>query len=353
MTNYKKQIRISQLKVGIVFTTAFAILFLTIIFAGTIGDILKPKATIFAMFSDVKGLREGAPVWFSGIEIGSVKAMEFLPENRIRVQMSISKDSLKYLKRDSRATILTLGLLGDKYIEISPGSKAAEPLKETDVIDGVTQSGFQEIVGTSEQSLAKLTEFIGKLESIVDRLQRGEGTVSKFINDPTVYDNLSRATRNITEITKRLKTGRGTVGRLLRDEEIFKDLQTSARDIKEFALSLKNSEGTLKKLMVDRKLYDRFMKATENIEEFSERLNKSKGTLKMLMEDPELYENLKELSRRLNSLTGELQKSQGLWHAMTKDKELVEELKTTLKELNLLIKDIKEHPKKYFKFSIF
>ncbi len=353
MSSYKKQIRLSQLKVGIVFTAAFAILFLTIIFAGTLGDILRPKATIYAVFSDVKGLREGAPVWFSGIEIGSVRTMKFLPENRIKVEMSISKDSLKYLKKDSKATILTLGLLGDKYIEISPGTRGAGHLKETDVINGVTQSGLQEIVGTSQQSLAKLTEFISKLERVVNKLEAGEGTISKFINDPTVYENLQKATEDISDITKRLAEGNGTLGRLLKDEKIFKDLETSVRDIKKFASTIQKSEGTVKRLLVDRELYDRFMKATDNLERFSDRLNKSEGTLKLLIENPELYNNITELTRRLNKLTEQLQESQGLWHAMTKDKELVDELKTTLKELNLLIKDIKEHPKKYFKFSIF
>ncbi len=353
MADYKKQIRLSQLKVGIVFTVAFAILFLTIIFAGTIGDIFRPKATIYAVFTDVKGLREGAPVWFSGIEIGSVKAMRFLPENHIKVEMSISKDSLKHLRRDSKATILTLGLLGDKYIEISPGTRGAEPLRETDVINGITQSGLQEIVGTSQQSLAKLTEFISKLERIVEKLERGEGTVSRFINDPSVYDNLQNATEDISEITKRLAEGRGTVGRLLKADDIFHDLEKSVKDIREFASTIKNSEGTVKRLLVDRELYDRFMKATDNIEGFSEKLNKSEGTLKLLIESPELYNNMTELTTRLNRLTEELQKSQGLWYAMTKDKELVAELKTTLKELNILIKDIKEHPKRYFKFSLF
>ncbi len=345
--------RVSQFKVGILFTLAFSILFLTIIFAGSIGDILKPKANIYAVFKDVKGLRQGAPVWFSGIEIGSVREMRFLPENRIKVMMSIDRDALKYLKRDSKASILTLGLLGDKYIEISPGSRGAEQLKETDVIEGTTQSGFQEVVGKSQESLIKITEFIGKLEQIIEKLDTGKGTVPKLINDPALYRNLKKASKDVSLIVRRIKSGKGTAGRLLKEDKLYRDIAASVRDVKEFASTLKSSEGTLKRLMVDRDLYDRFMKATEKLDRFADRLNNSEGTLNRMIKDPELYNNLNELSKRLNLLAEQLEKSEGLWKAMTSDKEMVTELKKTLKELNLLIKDIKEHPKRYFKFSIF
>ena len=353
MSSYKKEIRISELKVGIMITMALAIVFLTIVFAGSIQDILKPKVTIYAEFNDVKGLREGAPVWFSGIEIGSVSGMEFMPKNKIRVAMSIDKETLRYLKKDSHATILTLGLLGDKYIEISPGTKTSERLNKGDILVGVSQTGFQEIVETSQQSLSRLTEFIYKLQQIIEKLEKGTGTISKFINDPSFYDNLKATSRQLVHITTKIEKGQGTLGRLVNDESLYNELNKSVKDIKVFAETLKNSEGTLKKLIVDNELYERFLNATDSIEQVSRRLNTSRGTFYKLVEDPELYNNLNDASKRLNKLLEELQESQGLWRAMTTDRELVDELKQTLKELNLLIKDIKEHPKKYFKFSIF
>ncbi|NOX21136.1 MAG: MCE family protein [Nitrospirae bacterium] len=353
MSSYKKEIRVSELKVGIMITMALAIVFLTIVFAGSIQDILKPKVTIYAEFNDVKGLREGAPVWFSGIEIGSVSAMQFVPKNKIRVSMSIDKETLRYLKQDSHATILTLGLLGDKYIEISPGSRTSKSLAEGDTLVGISQTGFQEIVETSQQSLSRLTEFIYKLQQIIEKLEKGTGTISKFINDPAFYDNLKLTSRQLVDITGKIEKGKGTLGRLVNDQSLYNELDQSVKDIREFAETLKNSEGTIKRLIVDRELYERFLQATTSIEEITRRFKTSRGTVYKLIDDPELYNNINDASKRLNRLLKDLQESQGLWRAMTTDRELVDELKKTLKELNLLIKDIKEHPKKYFKFSIF
>ncbi len=353
MYQQKKQVRLSQLRVGLTVTIALAIVFITVMFAGNIEEILKPKANVYAVFDDVKGLREGAPVWFSGIEIGSVKGLDFVMESKIKVTMALSRESLRYLKRDSKATILTLGLLGDKYIEIIPGSKTAPALSPGDTIQGVSPAGIQDIVETSQASLARLTEFIHKLEEILVNLEKGKGTVPMLLRDPALYENLKKTTEDLSSITKKLKSGSGTAGRLITEDKLYKDLSESVKEIRLFAETLNRAEGTVKKLIVSPELYDRFMKATDNLSSFTEHIRSSKGTLYRLIEDPELYNNLAETSKRLNSLLKRIDEGEGLLGSLIKDKEVMEELKITLKELNILIKDIRENPKKYFKFSLF
>ena len=114
MYDYMKQLRWAKLKVGLVITIAILVVFLAIMFAGNIEKMFAPRVEIYASFDDVKGLREGSPVWFSGVEIGAVKDIQFTIQRDITVDMIIFKDTLQYLKRDSLAQILTLGLLGDK-----------------------------------------------------------------------------------------------------------------------------------------------------------------------------------------------------------------------------------------------
>ncbi len=353
MYQQKKNLRWSQVRVGLLISLSLLIILLTVIFAGNVEELLRPKVTINAIFTDVKGLREGAPVWFSGLEIGSVKALTFLPESRVRVTMAITPESLRFLKKDSRAAILTLGLLGDKYIEISPGSKSVASLKPGDTIQGVTSTEIQEIVETSQASLARITEFIHKLEELIVRLEKGEGTVPLLLRDPSLYNNLRDTTRELHLITKRLRTGKGTAGKLISDESLYREVYSAARDIKLFAGEIRRSEGTVKKLIKDPGLYNRFMRASEEIESFSKRLNKSRGTLYKLVEDPELYENLNSTARHLDELISEIQQSQGLMGSLVRDRELADNLKKTLKELNLLIEDIRKHPDKYFNFSLF
>jgi phospholipid/cholesterol/gamma-HCH transport system substrate-binding protein len=288
-------------------------------FAGDIEDLLVPKVTIRALFADVRGLRKNSPVWFSGVEIGSVKAIRFTHQEKIRVEMSISDTTLKYLKKDSRAEIFTLGLLGDKYIEIKPGSGDSEHLKAGDEIQGIAHIEIQDVVETGQESIASLTGFIDMLESVIEKIEKEEGTVSKLIKDPSMYDNLKEVSGGLANLVARIESGKGTAGRLVHDETLYKTVSSSAENVREFTDDLRTSEGTLNKLI----------------------------------EDKSLYENINSVSEKLDVLLERVNSGEGLMGSLVRDEELSDQLKTTLRELNILIKDIQEHPGKYFKFSIF
>lgn len=353
MYDYVKQHSWAKLKVGVVITIALLIVFLSVMFAGNIEKLFVPRTEVYAMVEDVKGLRDGSPVWFSGVEIGAVNSIEFTGQHMVKVGMSIIADALKYLKKDSRANIMTLGLLGDKYVEITPGSNEAAGLKSGDTITGKTQIEIQDVVQTSQASIAKISDFVSSLEEILLRIEKGEGTISRFIQDPAVYDNLKDTISELTAVVKKMDAGDGTISRLLNEENLYIDLASSVKDIRLFARSLEGSEGSLNKLIKDPSLYDRFQKAAISLDAFTNKLATSKGTLNRLIEDESLYVNINSASEKLNRVLARIDNGEGLMGSLVKDDELSGELKATLRELNVLIKDIKENPKHYFKFSIF
>ena len=301
MYDYRKQLAWSKLKVGIVVTGALLILLFAILFAGNIQNLFAPQSTIYATFRDVKGLRSGAPVWFTGVQIGSIKSINFT-RDMITAAMKIDRDALAYLKKDSEASILTLGLLGDKYIEVSAGSKESGGLKHKDTIMGSTRLEINE----------ELSRLVG-------------GVGGK----------------------------KGSLGRLLEDDTLYRDLSSSARDIRLFAETLKASDGTVNKSIKDPALYEKLVKASQSIDAFAQRLALSKGTVNRLIEDESLYENVNAAAAKLNLILDKINKEEGSVGRLVSNRELTEELQSTLKEINALVKDIKEHPKKYFKFSMF
>jgi phospholipid/cholesterol/gamma-HCH transport system substrate-binding protein len=326
MFDMKKQLMWSKLKVGLVITLALLTLFMTVFFAGNIQDIFSPKVQIKAQIKDVRGLRVGSPVWISGIEIGSVKSIELNPEYGTLVTMSINKDALKFVKKDSKASVITMGLLGDKYIELSTGSTHAEPIKPGDMIKGITQLEIQDIVNASSVSLEKITDFVDKLGNFIEKFEKSKGTIAKFMTDPSLYDNLKETTTTLAMILK----------------------------------DFKESKGTMKMFIEDPSLYNKMLSTTSSMEEFSRKLNKGSGTLKRLVEDPEIYENLDKASKQLSLILKRIDAGEGLAGSLVSDKELAIETKDTLVELKSsvtefkeLIKDLREHPDKYFKFSIF
>ncbi len=353
MYDYVRQHKRATIRVGLVITFALIVIFLSVMFAGSLEKFFVQKVTVNAMLGDVKGLRKGSPVWFSGVEIGAVKSIEFSVHRRIMVKMSIQADALKYLKKDTQANILTLGLLGDKYVELTPGSIETEGLQEGDILSGKTQIEIQDVVQTSQESIAKISDFVGMLEEILVRVEKGEGTVSRFIQDPAVYDNLKDALRELTVLVSKVEGGKGTMGRIINEDDLYVDLAASAQDIKLFAQSLKKSEGTLNKLIHETVLYDRFQKASESLDAFTRKLASSKGTLNKMIEDESLYDNVNEASEKLNRVLDRIDRGEGLVGSLVTDDELSQELKSTLRELSALVKDIKENPNHYFKFSLF
>ncbi|HAK59192.1 MAG TPA: hypothetical protein DCO77_02250 [Nitrospiraceae bacterium] len=300
MYDYRQQLTWAKLRVGVVVTAALAVLFLAILFAGDIAKVFSPRMSIYAAFQDVKGLRAGAPVWFSGVQVGSVRSLAFTADEKIIATLSIESDVLQYLRKDSRASILTLGLLGDKYVEISVGSQGAGALQPEDVIAGVTRPEIGE----------ELSQFVDSVE-------------------------------------------RGTLGRLLQEDTLYRDLAASAKDIRRFARSLKTSNGTLKRTIEDPAVYERFLSASKSLDTFTRRLSESKGTVHKLIEDESLYKNMNAAAAKLNSVLEKIDKEEGPIGSMVSDGELKKELRATLKGLNALVKDIKKDPKKYFEFSVF
>jgi len=353
MYDYLKQARWAGLKVGILATFAMAIIFVSIMFAGNIMDFISPKVSIYTAFDDVKGLRAGSPVWFSGVEIGAVESIDFTSYRQILVKLSINAETLQYLKKDSQAEILTLGLLGDKYLEVTPGSKDEEPIVEGFNIEGVAPMEIQDFFESSKDSMGKLTNFVEMLETTIAKIERGEGTVAKLLNDPSVFNNIKDTTGELSQLIRKMESGGGTVSKLVNEDALYKDVSSAVSDVKLFAESLKDSKGTLTKLIDDPALYNRFQKASESLDVFTQKLAYSKGTVNKLLDDESLYNNVNDVSVKVNTILEKIDSGQGLMGSLVSDDELAVELKTTLKELNVLIKDIEENPNRYFKFSIF
>ena len=326
MFDIKKQLRWSKLKAGLVITTAFLALLVAVFFAGNIEKIFSPKTELKAGFRNVGGLRRGAPVWIFGTEVGSVRNIHLDPVYGAIVTLAINKSAMTFLKIDSQASILTMGLLGDKYIELSGGSPQAQPLQPGEMIKGTEPIQFSQIMETTAVAIGKMGDFTNKLDTFVTKMEKGQGTVAKFFTDPAIYDNLKKTTQSLSLLLE----------------------------------NINSSEGTLKMLIQNPSLYNKASTTISSIEEFSKKLNEGSGTLKKLIEDPELYENLNRASSRLSSLLEGIEKGKGMAGALTKDEELAKDLRGLLLELRKLsseledlAKDIKEHPKKYFKFSLF
>ncbi len=326
MFDMKKQLMWSQMKVGVVISIALALLLLTVFFAGGVGDLFTPKVIIRAEIKDVKGLRRGAPVWVSGIEIGFVKHISLNSQYGTLVTMLIQKSALSYIRNDSNANVITQGLLGDKYIELTGGTLEAGEMKPGSIIKGAAQLEVKDLVEASAKSMVKVTEFVNRVDMMIEHFGKTEGTVAKLLKDPSLYNNLKESSAMLLAFMKELNV----------------------------------SEGSVKMFIKDPSVYNNMLAASSSLEKFSRRINEGDGTLRRLAESPELYDNLSSASRKLDDILSEINSGKGTAGTLLRDKELPADIKETVAglkdavdELRELTRDVRAHPGKYFKFSIF
>jgi phospholipid/cholesterol/gamma-HCH transport system substrate-binding protein len=183
-----------ELKVGIFVFIGFIIL---AIFVLSIGD-FKTAATgyeINFLFNFANGVKVGAPVRFAGVDVGAVKEIKFiLAPNEDKTQVKITGYVNRAVKvpADSSVWVNTLGLLGEKYIEIMPGKNYSNPLLPSQSLVGVDPIPMQEVTVLAKDIAQHLDETIVKIKN-------GEGTIGKLLYDDKIYKELEAL---VTDIRK-------------------------------------------------------------------------------------------------------------------------------------------------------
>ncbi|MFH1847974.1 MAG: MlaD family protein [Candidatus Omnitrophota bacterium] len=188
-----------ELKVGIFVFIGIAIMF---IFVFSIGEfyLLKPTYNVNVLFDFANGIEIGAPVRLAGVEIGEVDDIAIFydmakSKTRVRVELRLQKKAV--IEKDSVCMINTLGLLGEKYLEITPGSKEAGFVEPESTMTGRDPIPMEEVTETMKDLADAAKGIAASTSIIVDRLERGEGTIGKLLVDEAVYNNLEAFTEDI------------------------------------------------------------------------------------------------------------------------------------------------------------
>jgi len=202
---------LANAKLGIFIFLGSTLLVILIFLLGNKDQLFTSTFTLKAYFKNTEGLRNGASVRFGGIDIGAVKGIQILNDTtgRVEVSMRVKEDVKRFIKEDSRASIETEGLVGNKVVMITMGSANADEISEGGTILSVEPLSFADIIYETQGIMSYTKEMTKNLAEIVYKVNRGEGTIGRILNDDELYRaaaNLTNtADKNLNSITSDMK----------------------------------------------------------------------------------------------------------------------------------------------------
>lgn len=359
--NRSDNLKWSQVKTGIFIVVA------VLLFAGGVlmmGDKTKmfiPKGTLSLMMTDVAGLKIGAPVWLAGVDVGLVTDIRFeKPEvsNQVEVVLQVSTGALKKIGNDSRIIIKTRGLMGEKYVDITPSKFYSETPPTRITGESVTRI---------DDVMQKAGSSFDRLNSIMEKIDRGEGTLGKLTTDKKLYDNLAVLSLELRVLADTINRGEGSLGRLMRSSEPYDRIITILNRADATLTDIQSADGTLGKLVRDRELYDKMVRladksalAADDMRELKKILTSRDNTIGKLLTDKELYDRGVALVSRADNavksfeeVASRLHGTEGSAGKVLNDREAYDKMLLMLESIDALVKDIKENPKRYVKLSLF
>ena len=192
----------SEIRSGMMVTASLAVLLFFLFMAGK-SQLFKNTATVRIVFGYASGLANNAPVHFAGREVGRVSAIRLFEEdkNKVEVTVAVSKDVP--LKKDTKAFIDVMGFMGEKFVELMPGSPDAPPLAETETLEGTDPVAMNALLKKGTEIAEGLRMTPGSLASLVDHMNRLISQNQAELD--ATFKNLNESSKNLKEMTGDLK----------------------------------------------------------------------------------------------------------------------------------------------------
>jgi phospholipid/cholesterol/gamma-HCH transport system substrate-binding protein len=349
-----------EIKVGLLVLGAVVVLAIALVVIGDKNNFFVRKTGYFVRFSQVGGLAPGAGVTLDGVNVGTVDRV-VLPKNpaqrEINVWLLIDRRYAERLRAPqppvpnapnneqvTKARISTLGLLGDKFIELNSGSEKFPAIPDEGEIPAASQPDLDALVASGEDVVGNVAQISHSLQHILARVDRGEGLLGelttqsaagqqlrqsavaalqslqrvtdemengagvlpRLINDRQTADRLIAAIAGLDAVLASAQHGKGALPALLNDpaeraklDETLANLDSASKDLKELTAHFGTSQALLPRLLEDEayghEVTERLRETVQHLDTVTDRLVEGKGTAARLINDPAIYEAINDV----------------------------------------------------------
>jgi phospholipid/cholesterol/gamma-HCH transport system substrate-binding protein len=281
----------SSVRLGFFIVLGLTLLAVAVFLLGQKNSLFSSTYSVKAYFKDVQGLKNGATVRLSGIDVGSVKQIVIVNDTsgRVEVSMNLQTDIQRFIRTDTKATIETEGLVGNKVVVLKIGSSSSEPIRDGGYIQSEEPVGFSAIIAQTEGTMQYTKSMTKDLSEIVSRVNKGEGTIGKLLNDEELYNNAASLTRSadqsLKNITNELTRVAGVFDSLgVGVKVVVRNVNNVVSNVDTIISNVNHGRGVLGTLLTSGKYDSTIASVINNIEKTSEEAEISASRLAENME---------------------------------------------------------------------
>jgi len=305
--------------IGLIFVMSIVVFILGLMYLQEI-SIKKSNYTFTVLFENIQGLNVGDEVDMLGKKIGKVSRSRIMGQ-KISVELSIDNSFVFSIPIDSKIEVKSEGLIGSKFISISPGLNTKEFILPGKTVEGLREFDFAEIT----PGIVPLTQ---DLSAFARRLKATLGEEEK--------DNIRLTFHNIESLTAELDTFIYNYRNIISDndkknfQDFIKNLNGAVKDLK---------YGVNKEINKLDGMLDEVKKVTDKSEELSTTITELKKS----------SESFAISAEKFNKILNKIDNGEGTMGKLVSDSALYENMNNLVNEMRTLVDDIKENPAKYMK----
>ena len=310
-----------QARVGLLLLAALVALAAGVFYVGSTGHVFGERFRLVTLMRSASGLAPGASVQLAGQNVGQVAGVRLIPpEERpesgqaVAVTLAVNRAVAEQIRTDSRAHIQTQGLLGDRLINISPGSLDAPTLSPGDTLESVEPLDYQQVLNEASGAVSNLTSITRDLSGLTERIARGEGTAGRLLLDPALYRRMVSLSGTLDSTLTAVNRGDG---------------------------------GTLSQLLHDDALYRRMVASAASLDSITSRVSRGEGSLGRMVASDSLYRSVAGAAGRADSLLRLVVQGEGAAGRMITQDSVYDELLRTLVDLNATLDELRENPRRF------
>lgn len=238
---FRKQDQQKLLKAGAFLSFLCVVLMIMVISIGKQNSVFESKTTLKARVNNVSNLQPGSYVDLRGIKIGTVESIDIISESEVEIEMKVLTSKLKWIKKDSQISIATAGLVGDKFLEIIPGTEASPVInpekdilavKKEEVLNEIVNKGGS-IASSTEKILSRLEAMVSsrQFEEFIISLNKTSGHLEKLTQEMSQAEmgktikSLNSTTQKLDKVMTRIEQGPGTLHSMIYDDSLHEDLR--------------------------------------------------------------------------------------------------------------------------------